>query len=367
MKSGFTTGSCAAAASKAAAYMLLSGEEKLNIDIMTPKGVNFHADILEISIEKDRVSCAVKKYSGDDPDITNGTLIFSEVSFCKESGEVIIDGGKGVGRVTKPGLDQPVGNAAINSVPRKMITDALKEVMDAFDYEGGLKVKIYIPEGEELAKKTFNPKLGIVGGLSVIGTSGVVEPMSEKALTHTIFIELRQKRALGQTLALVTPGNYGRDFMSKEYGFTEDMSVKCSDFVGDTLDMIKELGFEKLLFVGHIGKLSKVALGVMNTHSKYGDGRMEAILSCTENLKEEEKAEILNVATTEEAVNILDRYGIRDMVMNSLLEKINLNITNRLGAECKAETVMYSRQHGLLAETAGAKDAIEQLKRLQEG
>ena len=217
LRLGYTTGSCAAAASKAAAIMLLTGKELQQIRLLTPKGIELELEVEDITTEKDAVSCAIRKDSGDDPDVTHGALVYSRVSFTDEPG-VHIDGGIGVGRVTKPGLDQPVGNAAINSTPRRMIRENLEEVMEMISYEGGLDVMISIPKGVELAKKTFNPRLGIEGGISVIGTTGIVEPMSEKALTDTIMVELRQKRELGYEYALLTPGNYGSDFIRDGLG-----------------------------------------------------------------------------------------------------------------------------------------------------
>ena len=185
MRKGFTTGSCAAAASKAAAWMLLSGTDKNKIEITTPAGIVYSPDIEDITKGESYVKCAVRKDSGDDPDITNGKLVYAKVSLAEktDSGErVIITGGEGVGTVTRPGLDQPVGNAAINSVPRMMIGDEVMQVMELFDHDGALNVEISVPGGEEIALKTFNPRLGIEGGISIIGTTGIVEPMSTKAL-----------------------------------------------------------------------------------------------------------------------------------------------------------------------------------------
>ncbi len=362
MKTGFTTGSCAAAAAGAAATMLFLQAEIKEIEIMTPKGIPFHAEIHDAVINNKWASCAVRKYSGDDPDVTNGTLIYARVGYIKEGmdGEIVIDGGEGVGRVTKPGLDQPVGNAAINSVPRAMITSEIKKVTGKYGYDGALSVIIYVPEGNKLAEKTFNSKLGIEGGISIIGTSGVVEPMSERALLHTIFLEMKQKKALGKEYILLTPGNYGRDFIKDEYGLSEDMSVKCSDFVGDVLDMANTLGFKGVLFVGHIGKLSKVALGVMNTHSKYGDRRMEAIVRAAGELGDGQKNEIMEAATTEEAVNILSRIGIKEKVMKRLLDMIEYHM--RAKADIDIEIILYSRMHGLLAKTAGAESFVKKIK-----
>ena len=198
LRLGYTTGSCAAAAAKAAAWMLLTGRRKETITLDTPKGIRLELAVREITMHADSVSCAIEKDSGDDPDVTKGTLIFASVRRTDEPG-VHIDGGEGVGRVTKRGLDQPVGNAAINSVPRQMIRENVEEVMALTDSSGGLDVVISAPEGETLAKKTFNPRLGIVGGISILGTTGIVEPMSEAALVETIRVELRQRRAMGNT------------------------------------------------------------------------------------------------------------------------------------------------------------------------
>ena len=186
-----------------------------------------------------------------------------------------IDGGEGVGRVTKRGLDQPVGNAAINSVPRQMIRENVEEVMALTDSSGGLDVVISAPEGETLAKKTFNPRLGIVGGISILGTTGIVEPMSEAALVETIRVELR-RRAMGKEYALLTPGNYGSDFIRQNLDVDLNTAVQVSNFLGDALDICRALGFRGALLVGHVGKLVKTAGGMMN-HSKYGDCRMEIL------------------------------------------------------------------------------------------
>ena len=260
MRYGFTTGSCAAAAAKAAAYMLLTGRKKTEITIETPKGIMFPAKIVDIEAAETKVRCAVVKDGGDDPDVTTGAQIVAEVAFSGSDAvidtevqpQIIIDGGPGVGRVTKPGLDQPVGNAAINHVPREMIEREVLEVCRLADYSGRLHVIISVPGGEKIAEQTFNPRLGIVGGISILGTSGVVEPMSNQALLDTIRVELNQRKALGYDYVAVAPGNYGLDFMKAAYGYDLDRSVKCSNFIGDTIDMAAELGFKKMLLTGHI-------------------------------------------------------------------------------------------------------------------
>ncbi|MGN1171449.1 MAG: cobalt-precorrin-5B (C(1))-methyltransferase CbiD, partial [Lachnospiraceae bacterium] len=177
LRCGYTTGSCAAAAAKAAAIMLFIGEKIDSVDLLTPGGVSLRLNVEETERNSDSVSCAVRKDAGDDADITDGILIYATVQRQEKQG-IEIDGGEGIGRVTRPGLEQSPGSAAINSVPRRMIRDALSEVCDTFGYEGGLKAVIWAPEGTELAKKTFNPNLGVEGGISILGTSGIVEPMS---------------------------------------------------------------------------------------------------------------------------------------------------------------------------------------------
>ena len=354
MKYGFTTGSCAAAASGAAAYMLLTGKTKTDITVETPSGRIFKAAILDIKRSENSVSCAVRKTAGDDPDITDGALIYSEVSI-RESG-FSIDGGKGVGRVTRPGLDQPVGAAAINRVPREMIEKKVREVCSFAGYSGGLKIIISVPEGERLAEKTFNPKLGIAGGISILGTSGIVEPMSERAFIETIRLELKQKRAEGERRAVISPGNYGGEFMKKSYGFDLDRSVKCGNFIGLTVDMAKEEGFAELLLVGHIGKLIKVAGGIMNTHSREADCRMEilASLGLLCGADGGTARSILRCALTDEAVEILEEAGIKQAVMDMAVERICGNLERRT-EKMKIECMMFSNKFGELGKSREAE------------
>lgn len=382
MRYGFTTGSCAAAASKAAAYMLLTGNKKESISIMTPKGILFHARILEIIRTEQEVTCAVEKDGGDDPDITTGALIYSTVRFRTSSEKIMeeefpeknkmqeknnrifIEGGKGVGRVTKPGLDQPVGNAAINHVPREMITKEVQEVCTLTDFSGDLDIIISVPEGERLAEQTFNPRLGIIGGISILGTSGIVEPMSAQALLDTIRVELNQKKAQGYEIAAVSPGNYGLDYMKRTYQYDLDQSVKCSNFVGDTIDMAIEIGFSKMLFTGHIGKLVKVAGGMMNTHSKEGDCRMEILTAAAvkNQVPYAVLEDILQCVTTEEAIRKLDACGKKEAVMQDLLKKICFYMNKRTAGKMQIEVILYSNDFGELAKSDGAESFLNSLK-----
>ena len=362
MRYGFTTGSCAAAAAKAAAYMLLSGRQKNTITIETPKGIPYTAEILEITRGEKAVQCAVRKDGGDDPDITSGALIYAEVSLTDHTRmqatdtRIHIDGGIGVGRVTKPGLDQPVGNAAINHVPREMIAKEVLEVCDLMDYKGNLQVIISVPEGEAIAKQTFNPRLGIVGGISILGTSGIVEPMSNQALLDTIRVELNQRRAEGFDYVAVAPGNYGLDFMKKAYGYDLDKSVKCSNFIGVTIDMAVECGFTRMLLTGHIGKLIKVAGGIMNTHSKEADCRMELLsaFAIHEGAGADVAAKILDCVATEEAVRLLREAGKQQEVMDYAMERIMFYLNKRAGGRMQIDCIMYDNTFGELAKSKEA-------------
>ena len=362
MRYGFTTGSCAAAAAKAAAYMLLSGRQKNTITIETPKGIPYTADVLEITRGEKAVQCAVRKDGGDDPDITNGALIYAEVSLTDHTRmqatdtRIHIDGGIGVGRVTKPGLDQPVGNAAINHVPREMIAKEVLEVCDLMDYKGNLQVIISVPEGEAIAKQTFNPRLGIVGGISILGTSGIVEPMSNQALLDTIRVELNQRRAEGFDYIAVAPGNYGLDFMKKAYGYDLDKSVKCSNFIGVTIDMAVECGFTRMLLTGHIGKLIKVAGGIMNTHSKEADCRMELLsaFAIHEGAGADVAAKILDCVATEDAVRLLREAGKQQEVMDYAMERIMFYLNKRAGGRMQIDCIMYDNTFGELAKSKEA-------------
>lgn len=362
LRLGYTTGSCAAAAAKAAAYMLLTGGRMDRVALVTPRGIRLELPVLEISAGPDAVSCAVEKDSGDDPDVTRGALIFARVSRTERPG-LVIDGGFGVGRVTRPGLDQPVGAAAINSVPRRMIRENVEEIQRLADDRGGLSVVISVPEGEALAKRTFNPRLGIVGGISILGTTGIVEPMSEQALVETIQVELRQRRAAGAEDVLLTPGNYGSDFIRDGLGLDPAAAVQCSNFLGDALDLCRELGFRGALLVGHIGKLVKVGGGMLNTHSKYGDCRMEILAAhgAACGLPPERAAEVLSCVSCDEALRILGEAGVRAETLARLTDRVAFHLEARSGEELETGAILFSKVYGELSRTGNAAKLLQKL------
>ena len=360
LRCGYTTGSCATAAAKAAATMLLASERVATVRIDTPKGVVLELEPLEVELAEQYVSCAIRKDSGDDPDDTNGVLVFAKVEKVAEPG-VHIEGGVGVGRVTKPGLACAVGGPAINPTPRRMITAEVSSVMEQVGYSEGLLVTISIPEGVEIAKKTFNPRLGIIGGLSVLGTSGIVEPMSEKALIETMYVEMRAQKARGNKHLLVFFGNYGEDFTRDVMQLDLEGAVTCSNFVGELLDYAVFLGFETLLLIGHSGKLVKLAQGVMNTHSKYADCRTElfALEAMFHGASIEVGQEIYHCLTTDEVTKILKREQIFEPVMDKVTERIDFYMQHRVHGKIKTAAFMFSNVYGILGKTKAADELIQ--------
>lgn len=365
LRCGFTTGTCATIATKAALRMIFEKKNISHESVITPKGIEVSVEIEQPTLDDIYASCAVKKDSGDDPDVTNGILVFSRVKLIKENA-VIIDGGVGVGRVTKPGLQQKIGEAAINKVPREMIEKVALEMFDTYGYDGGVEIVISIPEGVEIAKKTFNPRLGIVGGISVLGTSGIVEPMSEQALIDSIKVEINVKKANEGDYIMVSPGNYGIDFIREAFEVNLDKAVKCSNYVGETLDYLKEKEFKGVLLIGHIGKFVKLAGGIMNTHSKNADSRMELIAVHTAFETDDIRLvrKIMDCVTTDDALALLSEAGILESVMKRICEKALFYVKNRIGNDTEIEVglLIFSNVFGVLAQSENAEDMFSHFK-----
>ena len=362
LRRGYTTGTCAAAAAKAAAAMLFSGEQVFQVQLTVPAGETLLLDIVDITKSPDQVRCAVVKDAGDDPDVTNGMKVFASVRRT-QGVEILIDGGEGVGRVTKPGLDQPPGSAAINSVPRRMILQAVQEEKIRCGETCGIEVVISIPGGEAIAKHTLNPVLGIEGGLSVLGTSGIVEPMSEKALIDTIAVTIRQRLALGDQVLIMAPGNYGTAFLRDNCGVSAERVVKISNYVGESFDIARQEHVRKVLLAGHIGKLVKVAGGIMNTHSAVADRRMEILAEHAR--RSGADAQILQAigkcVTTEAALDVLDAAGIFISVTESLVQSIQEQISRRTCGNMQVEVILFSSVRGKLAQTAGTEALLQEM------
>ena len=333
-----------------------------------PKGLTLCIPVHSVQKYEGQVQASVCKDSGDDPDVTDHIEVVVSIQPNPTPG-ITIQGGQGVGRVTKPRLEMPVGEAAINKTPRRMIREQIELVQQEHpEWEGvGLLVTVSIPKGEEIAKKTYNPRLGIEGGISVLGTSGIVEPMSEKALTDSIRLELSMLKEAGHKTVLITPGNYGKTFLSEgEFSSLAPIApyaVKCSNFVGDTLDYCVQMGFDTALLVGHIGKFSKLAAGIMNTHSHYADGRLEVFTAHAAlcGASRETLFALMQSVTTDEAIALLDREGIREAVLDSMLTKIEEHVRARAGETMQTGVILFSNQYGYLGQTAGCESVLPRL------
>ncbi len=378
LKCGVTTGTCAAAAAKAAASCLLLGICPEYVQIDTPKGVTVKLPVSLVLKNAREAVYAVQKESGDDPDVTNHCKICVSVLRVKDKTReknsfsdgrypnLTLEGGAGVGRATREGLELEVGQAAINVTPRNMIFGAVGEICDLAECAEELLITVSVPEGEALAKRTFNPKLGIIGGISILGTSGILEPMSEKAILDTIELQIRQLSAQGKRSLLVTPGNYGQNFAESFLKLDLRESVKCSNFIGDTLDLAVSYGMEKLLLVGNIGKLVKLAANIMNTHSKTADARREilALHTCLCGGSREMAQKIMSCTGAEEILLYLEEWRLRDEVMKSICRKIEENVRNRVGGDMKFGVILFSEKFGLLGQTADAQELLsERVKR----
>ena len=369
LRCGYTTGACAAGAAAGATELLLSGTAPQRVRLDTPRDVSLTLDILEPELSGEWASCAVRKDSGDDPDVTDGALVFARVR--RTDSGIRIDGGEGVGRVTRLGLDQPVGGAAINSTPRRMISEAVGAVCRRFGYAGGLEIVISVPGGEALAKRTFNPRLGIEGGISIIGTTGIVEPMSSAALVDTIRLELSVLAASGEKGALLCPGNYGEDFAREALGLSLRAQVSIGNFIGEAIDAAVEAGFERLLLVGHIGKLVKLGIGMMNTHSAWGDGRMETLAACA--LRGGGEAPLLrgllDCATTDAALELLDRAGLLDVTMSELGGRIQASLERRVPPEVQIGFICFTNaaaHRGILTRSDNAEALAAQWRKASD-
>lgn len=322
-RTGYTTGSCATAAAKVAALMILRQQPINNVSIVTPSGVNLNLTVQDSSIQADSAVAAIEKDGGDDVDATHGMLIYARV-VLNGSGDIVINGGVGIGIVNRKGIGLPVGEAAINRTPRQTIEAAVRDVIGP---HRGAQITIFAPEGEERAKKTYNSRLGILGGISIIGTTGIVTPMSDESWKKSLSLELTMKRNDGLDKVILVPGNHGERFVNDQLGIDTKYVVTMSNFVGFMLKEAERLEFRQIMLVGHLGKLVKVAAGIFHTHSHIADGRMEtlvanlALLGAPYSLLEQ----VEQCATTEEAMILIDNAG-----WQTVYERIAKKIQQRM-------------------------------------
>ena len=368
LRCGYTTGTCAAAAAQACGQALLAGGFPHSLRIDTPAGVAVVVEPEEMHRGTDAqgtpwASCGVRKDAGDDADATDDALVVVRVSLTGTPGTTI-EGGAGVGRVTRAGLDQPVGAAAINSVPRAMIASELERVAREHGWHGGFAVEVSVPGGEEIASKTFNPRLGIEGGISILGTSGIVRPMSEEALIQTIRVDIKMQLSGGRSYLVLVPGNYGLDFLEDYEPEVLKRSVKYSNFLGEAIDAAVEFGAKGILLVGHIGKLVKLAAGIMNTHSRNADARMDILTAHAAVLgaDQETAARLMDCITTDEALEILKEKGLLEPVMKRLMERMEFYVDHRSGKSLERGILTFSLEQGVLGESSDVRRLIACVK-----
>ena len=360
LRRGYTTGSCAAAAAKAAVAMLFSGKTLDSVSIHTPAGIRLNLQVEGINKGNDRVVCGVLKDSGDDPDVTDGARVFAEARKSNMPG-IDVTAGEGVGRVTRPGLPVLPGQPAINPVPMSMIR---KEVGEVLPPGQGVRVEIRIPGGEKLAEKTFNARLGIEGGLSILGTSGLVEPMSVDAYRETLAMEIRQVVAeLGDGGLVLVPGNHGKKVACQALSLAPGRVIRMGNEVGFALDRCLEYGVKNVLLVGHIGKLFKVAAGIFNTHSRTADARFETIAAHAVLLgaSVETVQALYRCSTTEAMLDVLETVPAPDLY-DRFAQKVSRRVRAHVADAFPVGTVLFSLQRGILGMDSSAEQLLEALR-----
>ena len=305
LRGGYTTGACVAAGVKAAA-MFIQGSGSDYVEIIALDGTKLNIPVKGITPQENGVRVEIIKDAGDDPDITNGISVFTTLSLEPSLNGVALMAGDGVGTVTRAGLAVPPGEPAINPGPRRLINQSLEEV---FGYVPGCKIRIDVPQGRELAKKTLNPILGVKNGISIIGTTGVLKPMSEEAFKDSLVPQISVALAAGYKTQIFVPGKIG-ERIAGEGGLPVEAMVQTSNFIGYMLEKAADMGVNRILLFGHIGKLAKVAAGVFHTHNRVGDGRLEvlAAYSAAAGMPPEGVQNILDCMTTEEALPIIEKY-----------------------------------------------------------
>ncbi|TBL70655.1 cobalt-precorrin-5B (C(1))-methyltransferase CbiD [Hafnia alvei] len=361
-RKGYTTGSCATAAAKVAALMVLRQQVINQVSIVTPSGVTLRLNVEQPLICGQQASAAIRKDGGDDVDATHGMLIFAQVAL-NDSGSISIVGGEGIGTVTRKGIGLPVGSSAINRTPLHTIEEAVREVIGP---ERGAEIVIFAPEGEERAQKTYNGRLGILGGISIIGTTGIVTPMSEESWKRSLALELEMKRAQGMTSVILVPGNHGERFVQEQMQLSGDRVVTMSNFVGYMLQETQRLGFRRVVLVGHLGKLIKVAAGIFHTHSHIADGRMETLVTrlALMGAPRELLQAVFECSTTEAAMELIEQHGLQ-AVYNDIAQAICARINQMLRfavQPLQCDAVLFSFDNIVLGSNRPVNDIVADLR-----
>jgi cobalt-precorrin-5B (C1)-methyltransferase len=353
LRRGYTTGSCAAAAAKAAALMLVQGRAVSTVDIVTPGGVRLELEVKDQQRNGDKAVCGVVKDSGDDPDVTAGIVVYAQVRPKGAAGEVVIRGGEGVGVVTKPGLQVMVNQPAINPVPRQMITLAVSQV---WPLNQGLEVTISAPRGRWLARRTLNPRLGIVGGISILGTTGIVEPRSVDAYKVSLSLALDLALAAGMNELVLVPGNLGEGFARRYYALKPEEIIQMGNQVGFMLRECKRKGVSRVILLGHIGKLVKVAAGIFDTSSRVADSRLETIAHFTREVGADSRLvnQIERLPLAEASIPLLRQaglLGVFEVIAQAVSRRARQHVEGGLEVGCQ----LYSLNGELVGQDGVAR------------
>lgn len=364
LKGGYTTGACLAAGAKAGA-MIMQGEDPGDrVDIVALDGTPLQIPIASVELLAHGVKVEIIKDAGDDPDITNGTSVFITFSFLTQEQlqpvygqsilykQIFFEAGQGIGHATKPGLSLAVGEPAINPGPRQLVYNSIKDIIG----DKACLVRVDIPAGTELATKTLNPVLGIEGGISVIGTTGVLRPMSEEAFKNSLVPQIEVAKAAGFTTQIFVPGKIG-ERIATSWGLPTEAMVQTSNFIGFMLEAGADHGLERILLFGHIGKLAKVAAGVFHTHNRVGDARLEvlAAYSAAQGMPAEGVQRILQAVTTEEALPVIEEYGLQS-VYQVIAARASYRAERLLFNRLQVGTVLVTLQGKLLGMDEKAKE-----------
>ena len=352
MRNGYTTGACVAAGAKAA-LLFLQGREWKSIEMKALDGTALHIPVKAVQPVEQGAQAEVIKDSGDDPDITNGVSIFTQVRLLDGAAGIVFKAGDGIGTVTKPGLSVPPGEPAINPGPRKLIAQTIGELLPAGQ---GCELEISIPGGLELAKRTLNPILGVEGGISIIGTTGVVRPMSEEGFKNSLVPQIDVAKAAGFDTLIFVPGKIGETIARERCGLPSAAMVQTSNFIGFMLEAAAERKIRRVLLFGHLGKLIKVAAGIFYTHNRIADGRLEtmAAYAALKGMPQAGVERILSATTTEDAMPIVEEYGITGLY-DALAARASLRAGRYVFGDMKIGTVMVTLQGKLLGMDEAAK------------
>lgn len=355
LRTGYTTGTCAAAATKAALTTLVNGEKLAKVNVSLPKDKHIVIDIAWIRYENEKsVTAAVIKDGGDDPDVTNGAEIWSTVSLSETSNKIIIDGGKGVGRVTKPGLGLEIGKAAINPIPLKMISHAIDEIFGQQQKNRyGLSILISVPKGEEISKKTDNPRLGIIGGISILGTTGIVIPYSTASFAASIRQSIDVSKAMGTDSVILTTGGRSEDFARDIFGnsIADHAYIQIGDFIGFSIKQCAIKKIKKTYVIGFIGKLTKMAMGVKQTHVKgsHVDMNFLAKLAIRCGANNELVKKIMVANTARHVGELVDQFGL-SMFYDVLCEEVYSHLSKYSPSELQIKIILLDFKGKIIGE-----------------